>query len=372
MEKRIDVSEVVEIPQEKETKNVKKIIIIVASIVVFLVIAVFSGIYIYMNSLGINYVDTNDYTESNTSVGELEEDTSDENFEDMEYIRDDSDTKAALYKWYTNGGDHMKSSNVINVLIVGVDASGGSAMTGNSDVMMLASIDKKEGKITLCSFLRDSYTYYETNSGKGVYTKLNAAYAYGGPSCLMRAIEYNYKITLDYFVAVDFKAFENVIDTIDGVNIDITRSEANEIQSMTGTYVPYGEDVRLNGKQALAFARIRRLYSTADVHRTENQRKIINAIIKKTTSLGVGELNNVVQALGPYIYTDCSSSKILSLGTNAILGKWYSFQVYSMTAPPESAREAYEGPPWLWIVDYPYSAQYVQKQIYGKTNIVID
>ena len=370
MEKRIDVSEVVEIPEEKETKNVKKIIIIVSSVVAFLVIAVFSGIYIYMNSIGINFVDTDDYLEGVT--GELEEDYTDEDFENMEFIRDGSDTKTALYNWYTNGGDHMKSSNVINILIVGVDASGGSSMKGNSDVMMLASIDKKEGKITLCSFLRDSYTYYETNSGKGVYTKLNAAYAYGGPSCLMRAIEYNYKIVLDYFVAVDFKAFENVINTIDGVNVDITIAEANEIQRMTDTYVPSGENVLLNGKQALAFARIRKLYTTADVHRTENQRKIINAIIKKTKGLGIGELNDVVKAIGPYIYTDCSSSKIISLGTNAILGKWYGFQVYSMEAPPESAREPYSGEQWIWIVDYPYSAQHLQKQIYGKTNIVIE
>ena len=372
MEKRIDIREVVEIPQEKETKNVKKIIITVSCIILTIVIAIFSGIYIYMNSIGINYVETEDYPELPTSVEELQEDTSDENFENMEYIRDDSDIKSALYNWYNNGGELMKSSNVINILIVGIDASGGSAMKGNSDVMMLASIDKKEGKITLCSFLRDSYTYYETNTGRGVYSKLNAAYAYGGPSCLMRAIEYNYKIVLDYFVAVDFQAFENVINTIDGVKIDLTKSEADEIKSMTGSYVPYGEDVFLNGKQALAFARIRRLYTTADVHRTENQRKIINAIIKKTKTLGVGEINDVVQAIGPYIYTDCTSSKILSLGTNAILGKWYGFQVYSMDAPPESAREAYSGEQWMWLVDYPYSAQYVQKQIYGKTNIVIE
>ena len=87
--------------------------------------------------------------------------------------------------------------------------------------------------------------------------------------------------------------------------------------------------------------------------------------------MGIGELNDVVKAIGPYIYTDCSSSKIISLGTNAILGKWYGFQVYSMEAPPESARDDYKGPPWMWMVDYPYSAQYVQKQIFGKSNIVI-
>ena len=116
---------------------------------------------------------------------------------------------------------------------------------------------------------------------------------------------------------------------------------------------------------------MRKIYVSGDVQRTENQRKVINAIIKKSRTLGLADLNTVVQTLGEYVYTDCPTTKIISLGTNAILGKWYDFQVYSMEAPPESAREGYEGSAWIWLVDYPYSAQYVQKQIYGETNIVI-
>ena len=62
---------------------------------------------------------------------------------------------------------------------------------------------------------------------------------------------------------------------------------------------------------------------------------------------------------------------MVSLGTSAIIGKWYNYTVYSMEAPPESARKEYNGNSWMWLVDYPYSAQYVQKQIYGESNIVI-
>ena len=116
---------------------------------------------------------------------------------------------------------------------------------------------------------------------------------------------------------------------------------------------------------------MRMIYVTGDVQRTQNQRKVINAIIKKSRTLGLSDLNNVVQTLGEYIYTDCPATKIISLGTNAIIGKWYNFQVYSMDAPPQSARKEYKGNSWMWLVDYPYSAQYVQKQIYGESNIVI-
>lgn len=377
MERRHDVSEVIEIPQKKKNVVLKRVLISVLVIFLVLIFALVVGVMFYMNSIGINYIDTqdniqNDNTDDNVLFEDLADDEKDEYYDMMTAIRDDSDLSTQLHDWYTNGGDHMASNNVLNILIVGIDASGGVPMQGNSDVMMLASVNKKEGKITLCSFLRDSYTYFETSSGNGYYSKLNAAYANGGADCLINAIEYNYKIDIDYFVAVDFEAFEKVIDAIGGINLDVTEKEARAMEDYAKiTGVPYGENVLLNGEHALLFARMRKIYITGDVQRSQNQRKVINAIIKKSKTLGLGDLNNVVQTLGEYIYTDCPATKIISLGTNAILGKWYDFQVYSMDAPPLSAREEYEGNSWMWLVDYPYSAQYVQKQIYGESNIVI-
>lgn len=378
MEKRHDVSEVVEIPQKNKNKKktAKKILISVLVIFLVLVFALIVGVMIYMNSIGINHIDTGNSNEgdnTNDSIlyDDLSGDEKDEYHSMITAIRDNSDISTSLYNWYTNDGEIMSSKNVLNILIVGLDGRSGD-MQGNSDVMMLASVNKKDGKITLCSFLRDSYTYFETSSGNGYYSKLNAAYANGGADCLMNAIEYNYKIDLDYFVAVDFEAFEKVIDAIGGINLNLTEAEAQAMQDYAGiSGIPYGENTLLNGEQALLYSRMRKIYTTGDVHRTENQRKVINAIIKKSRTLTLGELNDVVQTLGQYVYTDCPMTKIISLGTNAILGKWYNFQVYSMEAPPESAREAYNGNSWMWMVDYPYSAQYVQKQIYGESNIVI-
>lgn len=378
MQKRYDVSEVVEIPQDNKKKVVRKIVISLLIILLSLVFIGIVGVLVYINSIGINHIDTNkdEIVSDNNNDNVLFEDIADEDIDEyyniITTIRDNSDISSSLKNWYTNGGDHMYSNNVINILIVGIDASGGVPMQGNSDVMMLASVNKKEQKITLCSFLRDSYTYFETSSGNGYYSKLNAAYANGGADCLMRAIENNYKIKLDYFVAVDFEAFEKVIDAIGGINLNLTQQEAKAMENYAGiTGVPYGENTLLNGEQALLFSRMRKIYVSGDVQRTENQRKVINAIIKKSRTLGLSDLNTVVQTLGEYVYTDCPTTKIISLGTNAILGKWYDFQVYSMEAPPESAREGYDGKSWIWLVDYPYSAQYVQKQIYGETNIVI-
>lgn len=375
MEKQV-ASASAEKPEKKKKGTLKKVILSIVIILLVIILALIVGIMIYMNSIGINHVDSTDDNSGSKDDSVLYEDLAEEEKEEyydmITAIRDNSDISTTLYNWYTNDGDHMASNNVLNILIVGIDASGGVPMQGNSDVMMLASVDKKNGRITLCSFLRDSYTYFEDSDGSGYYSKLNAAYAYGGADCLMNAIEYNYKIDVDYFVAVDFEAFEKVIDAIGGVNLDVTQKEAQAMEDYANVSgVPYGENVLLNGEQALLFSRMRKIYVTGDVQRAENQRKVINAIIKKSRTLGLSDLNNVVQTLGEYVYTDCPMTKIISLGTNAILGKWYNFQVYSMEAPPLSAREEYKGSSWMWMVDYPYSAQYVQKQIFGESNIVI-
>ncbi len=363
-------------PSVRSRKRTKKILLTVLIVILVIILALGGGILIYINSIGINHIDSgNDNSGSKDDsvlYEDLQEDEKKEYYDMITAIRDDSDMSTTLFNWYKNDGDHMASNNVLNILIVGIDASGGVPMQGNSDVMMLASVDKKNGKITLCSFLRDSYTYFEDSDGSGYYSKLNAAYAYGGADCLINAIEYNYKIDVDYFVAVDFEAFTKVIDAIGGINLDVTEKEAKAMEDYANiTGVPYGDNTHLNGEQALLFARMRKIYLTGDVHRTENQRKVINAIIKKSRTLGLADLNKVVQTLGEYVYTDCPMTKIISLGSNAILGKWYNFQVYSMEAPPLSAREEYDGSSWMWMVDYPYSAQYVQKQIFGESNIVI-
>ena len=375
MEKQV-ASASAEKHEKKKKGTLKKVILSIVIILLVIILALIGGIMIYMNSIGINHIDSTDDNSGTKDDSVLYEDLAEkekEEYYDMiTAIRDNSDISTTLYNWYTNDGDHMASNNVLNILIVGIDASGGVPMQGNSDVMMLASVDKKNGRITLCSFLRDSYTYFEDSDGSGYYSKLNAAYAYGGADCLMNAIEYNYKIDVDYFVAVDFEAFEKVIDAIGGVNLDVTQKEAQAMEDYANVSgVPYGENVLLNGEQALLFSRMRKIYVTGDVQRAENQRKVINAIIKKSRTLGLSDLNNVVKTLGEYVYTDCPMTKIISLGTNAILGKWYNFQVYSMEAPPLSAREEYNGSSWMWMVDYPYSAQYVQKQIFGESNIVI-
>ena len=134
---------------------------------------------------------------------------SEKDFAEIDGIKDANSLKDLVKKWATNGGEKYSSRNVINVLLIGQD-------DGRSDSMILASINKKTDQITLASFFRDSYSYINYN-GEDRYTKMNAAYAWGGPELLIETLENNFKVEIDYYVTVNFENFSKAIDAIGGV-----------------------------------------------------------------------------------------------------------------------------------------------------------
>ena len=296
-----------------------------------------------------------------------------ENFDDIDGDCGAYGFKDALKEWYFAGSDSiMSSKNVINVLLIGADSRKGTN-TGNTDVMMLVSINKKSKEIKLVSFFRDSYLYIEDENGSGHYGKLNSAFSMGGPEVLMKTIEKNYKINIDNFIMVNFESFKDLIDAMGGVTVDVQKYEADYVKKRFKLdSVPYGEDVTLDGRQALGFCRSRNCDADGDVSRTRRQRQVISAIIDKVQKAKFSELNKYVDTLLPYLYTGYSKSEILTLGMKAYTGKWMNFERTQLQMPPEKARTSgYAGSAWIWVVDYQLSAQLLQTEIYGKSNITL-
>lgn len=279
-------------------------------------------------------------------------------------LRDSNDLSSLLKEWSTNDYSEdslMQSNDVINFLLVGVDAGG-----GNTDVMMLMSLDKTNRKIYLTSFMRDSYTYINTVYGDR-YAKMNAAYSNGGVDCLIETIQRNYKIKIDNYCLVDFNMFIKVVDTIGGIDVPVQAYEAK------AAYIPeYGDSVHLNGQQALWYCRIRKCDTDGDVSRTRRQRQFISAVVDKTRQIKITQINDVLNTLLSEVKTDCSTSRLISLATQALVGKWYDFEIVSASLPAPENRLDYSGSAWVWIVDYPADAKALQEKIYGKSNIVLN
>ncbi len=347
----------------KKLSTVKKVIFSIIAVILAIIIALFGagGIFVVQKlSLLGDALDNND------------EDIiyEDEVFEDIEIDIGSAGFKQSLIDWATIGNDKkMSSKNVINVLLIGADSRKGKN-EGNTDVMMLISVNKKTKELKLVSFFRDSYLYVE-GERSSYCTKLNAAYSMGGPETLIKTIENNYKIEIDNYVMVNFESFTEIIDAMGGVTVDVQQYEADYNYKKFKVELPVGENVTLNGEQALCFVRIRNCDADGDVSRTRRQRMVIDSILSRVKSASISDLNKYIDLLLPYVDTGYKKTEIVSMGIKALTGGWANFERTQLQMPPEDCRTSGSANMWIWVVDYELAAHKLQMELYGQSNIVI-
>ena len=198
-----------------------------------------------------------------------------------------------------------REQGVFNVLLIGTDAR----VTDNdcrSDSIILMSVCPKQRKIYLTSILRDSYVPIP---GVGM-NRINMAYQYGNAKLLAETVEMNFHVRIDKYMRVDFYSFIEIIDALGGVDIDVTDEEVHwvnyylsEINQLIGvdpddSMITEGGHLHLNGKQALAYSRIR--YIGTDFARTDRQRTVLMAVktqVQKHPFKAIGSLWTVYGAV---------------------------------------------------------------------------
>ncbi len=187
-----------------------------------------------------------------------------------------------------------------NILLVGSDSRAGTGgefgeVEGQrSDTTILAHLDAN-GSTTLASFPRDlwvtipAYTDASGHNHTGGRSKLNAAFALGGPSLLIRTIEGLTKIRIDHYLQIDFIGFQRMTDALGGVTVCVkplpNGSRSNLDDKMSGWHGHVGDN-SLNGEQALAFVRQRYGLPEADLDRIRRQQQFIGVIFRAATSTG--------------------------------------------------------------------------------------
>ena len=228
---------------------------------------------------------------------------------------------------------------VRNILLIGTDSRDGEL--GRADTMIVLSFSKHNKSVTMTSLMRDSYV---SIPGHGT-DKLNAAYAYGGPTLLMDTIINNYGIPVDDYVCINFKAFVHVADALGGLKVEISDREAEEINIILQSevnaimgddpmadFLPSGGTFILNGKQALAYARIRHV-GNADFERTERQRTVLNLMLDKAKHLSPTAIPKMLGNALPELTTNMSKPQLylLSLQTPLKL-TFYDMQTLRLPA----------------------------------------
>ncbi|MBQ5770639.1 MAG: LCP family protein [Clostridia bacterium] len=230
--------------------------------------------------------------------------------------------------------DNKVPGGYVHVLLIGVDVD--STGTSRSDTMIIASV--KKGEIKLTSLLRDTGVSIPGRTGTH---RLNAAYAYGGIDLLLKTINSNFKLNITRYAMVDYDSFPKIIDKLGGVTLSVSDAEASEINRNVGGLLymdvqkgnmPYnegkalyesellskgGENLRLDGLQALGYARIRSLDS--DYGRTNRQRKVLSAVLAQAKEHPLNLIGAAGTALNE-IDTNMNALEIASIALKAITG----------------------------------------------------
>lgn len=208
-----------------------------------------------------------------------------------------------------NSGVEQELKDYRNIAIFGLDSRDNSFSNSRSDCIIIVSINKKTNDVKLTSVYRDTYVDIE---GHGL-DKITHAYAYGGPELAINTLNKNLDLNITEFVTVNFDTVETIVDSIGGITLTITDSEASQIGfSSGGTYT-------LDGKEALAYSRIRKIDS--DYQRTERMRTVLEAVFNKVKKQELSEISNFVDIVLPHISTNMSTNSIISLVPSAVFYK---------------------------------------------------
>ncbi len=205
----------------------------------------------------------------------------------------------------------------LNVALFGLDnRSNGSYNEGNSDCIMIASLNYDTKEVQIVSVYRDTYL----SSGSGKYTKANAAYAGGGAKRAVAMLNSNLDLDITKYICVDWKALVDAIDDIGGIDLEITKAEMDEINYLipevdgtTGYNTNYLEDTglqHLNGTQATCYARIRNT-SGDDFLRASRQRIVLQAMLDKAKQSDIGSLTEMCKDIMSQISTNFTAAEIL-------------------------------------------------------------
>lgn len=266
----------------------------------------------------------------------------------------------------------LKEDGVINILLIGND-SRQNGEDGRSDAMILLSISTKTKKIYMTSLLRDMYVEIPGHSGN----RLNAAYSYGGAELLMKTIEQNLDISVNRYMLVNFEAFANLVDAVDGIELELSSEEVAYVNGYLNEYNiltnrPEGTDyiptdlsgmLHLNGPQALAYTRNR--YLGTDFGRTERQRKVLSAVIKKLPTSALTNSKELMDGLLPNLTTNLTQSECYQL--SFYVPTLLSYEMVQSSIPLDGTYKNTNIRGMAVLeVDFDANKEYIQENIYGK------
>ncbi len=225
--------------------------------------------------------------------------------------------------------------NVINVLLVGIDTRSRdmdpTKGLQHNDVNIILSVNTTTGSVKLSSLLRDLYV---TIPGYRNKSRINNAYARGGGQLAMRTVNKNFNLNIQYYVTINFFGLASIIDSMGGVDVDLTKTEAGAINTYLRKHPPAYDNTdgsariplervagvqHLDGVQAVMYARLREIDN--DFKRTARQRHLLELLLKQMLNdIDVNKLMNLINTAMPYVTTNINAATLFNLALSVLQG----------------------------------------------------
>lgn len=302
----------------------KRILFIMLGILIFLLI-----LFIATYAIWKSYYNKSNYIkDEDVSIHYEEEETSpDKNTKEKEENNTLSEKDASKLEDDLKKVENVKTpsnNQVYNVLLIGSDRRD-TSWYGNSDSMILISVNEAKKTIYMTSFMRDLYVIIPNIGAR----KLNSAYARGAGPLLVQTLENNFKIDIDNYASVDFTSMPQIIDLVGGVDLELYQEEADYLNNAIGTNFAAGM-VHMNGEQVLAFSRIRHV-GYYDYERTSRQRRILEQVLIKARQLDLNQLNNLINSVLPLTSHNLPEEDLVQKLLN--VPKWIQYDIVQDRVP---------------------------------------
>lgn len=218
-----------------------------------------------------------------------------------------------LAKTYKKIGEETKvieATEPLTILLMGVDTGNverTDKWVGNSDSMILVTVNPKTKKVVMMSLERDILTKIQQPDGSVMEAKLNAAYATGGAELAISTIQKMMNIHIDRYVMVNMHGLQEMVDAVGGITVNNTLGFPISIQDQepfNTISIGVGEQ-KLNGEEALVYSRMRYQDPEGDYGRQKRQREVIQKIVEKILSVNsVSHYQEILKALSDNMQTN--------------------------------------------------------------------
>lgn len=209
------------------------------------------------------------------------------------------------------GDGIIKATEPLTVLLMGVDTGDegrSDPWAGQSDTMIVMTLNPKTHTTTMVSLERDMLTDIIDKNGKTIDTaKLNAAYANGGAVNAVSTIQQQIGLDIDKYALINMNGLKELVDAVGGVDVNNTLGETISIEETEPDYKATIEPGKqhINGDQALVYSRMRHQDPEGDIGRQARQREVIEQLVGKILSLNsITKYEKILKAISGNMKTD--------------------------------------------------------------------